>query len=241
MMQPYKEEWNKKGVLASPKIVLQFVSRTRLTSPSTSACRVHTFYASKRQTSKDCYRLIRSFRKYEMLTPNIRHVVAIGDIPAIILVGFVTRKKYGGRACHTRMPMLMYMLCTTPIVRRPQEKAYHDTRPRIFPGPGGIQTVMENMLRDSEKRIDSAAKPGSGRPAAVGGPPLPSSSPSDNTQKHKAVHRELKVRPDMVQKQAMVLPSDQESCSHLHAALERTMHAELFTRPLAATTDRGIS
>lgn len=37
-----------------------------------------------------------------------------------------------------------------------QDKAYDATKPRIFPGKGGIDTVLENMLKDSIARLDDA-------------------------------------------------------------------------------------
>ncbi|GAX79227.1 hypothetical protein CEUSTIGMA_g6667.t1 [Chlamydomonas eustigma] len=44
------------------------------------------------------------------------------------------------------------------------DHAYHLTNERIFPGPGGMETVLTNMLKETTKRIENAQKSKEGRP-----------------------------------------------------------------------------
>lgn len=57
------------------------------------------------------------------------------------------------------------MECTCVI--NLQEASYHDTVPRVFPGPGGMETVLSNMISATEKRIDKAHRPNLETDAAV--------------------------------------------------------------------------
>ncbi|KAF5826393.1 hypothetical protein DUNSADRAFT_3320 [Dunaliella salina] len=82
-------------------------------------------------------------------------------------------------------------------------KSYHQTGPRLFPGPGGIDTTLTTMLRDSERHIEAAQlppKPSSSSRAAdaQGGGTLRSES---SRQERSRAHKELKARLDSVSQQ----------------------------------------
>lgn len=42
------------------------------------------------------------------------------------------------------------------------DEVYHETEDRIFPGPAGKMGVLDNMIKDSTRRIDAATAGGRG-------------------------------------------------------------------------------
>lgn len=79
-------------------------------------------------------------------------------------------------------------------------KSYHQTGPRLFPGPGGIDTTLATMLREAERHIDAAqvpSKPSCSRKTADAQAGATPQSQGTRQERSKA-HRELQERLDHV-------------------------------------------
>jgi len=64
------------------------------------------------------------------------------------------------------------------------------TRERIFPGPGGLDTVLTNMISTSEQRIDQAQE----RPAPVGSTYIPPEFKVSDPAIARAHHQAIKAQ-----------------------------------------------
>ena len=82
-----------------------------------------------------------------------------------------------------------------------QDEAYHETCPRIFPGPGGMDTVLNTMLTKSEQRINAAQRPGNDPATAAA---------------HAILHATATTAAANLVEQAALASGSQEERAHIH-------------------------
>eukprot|EP00195_Chlamydomonas_chlamydogama_P008952 CAMPEP_0202902784 /NCGR_PEP_ID=MMETSP1392-20130828/17048_1 /ASSEMBLY_ACC=CAM_ASM_000868 /TAXON_ID=225041 /ORGANISM="Chlamydomonas chlamydogama, Strain SAG 11-48b" /LENGTH=157 /DNA_ID=CAMNT_0049589591 /DNA_START=112 /DNA_END=585 /DNA_ORIENTATION=- len=117
------------------------------------------------------------------------------------------------------------------------DSAYNETVDRIFPGPGGIDTVMKCMIKESTKRIDKATKGTSAATKTGGGATQPSTSGQTldvTTKSAEALAEKRKARKEM--KEALMRL---ESELQQERSTRQTIEAQIQTLKSTGGSEHG--